>query len=39
LRRCYRFINRHASAAFERKHELRRVVAWHKRAGNDSPLP
>lgn len=39
LRRCYRFINRNASVAFERKRELRRVVAWHKRAGNDSPLP
>ncbi len=39
LRRCYRFISRNRSLAFERKQELRRVVAWHKRAGNDSPLP
>jgi len=39
LRRCYRFINRQAQHVFERKRELRRVVAWHKRSGNDSPLP
>jgi len=39
LRRCYRFINRHAQHVFERKRELRHVAAWHKRSGNDSPLP
>jgi hypothetical protein len=39
LRRCYRFINRSAQSVFERKRELQRVVAWNKRAGNDSPLP
>jgi hypothetical protein len=39
LRRCYRFINRSAQTVFERKQELHRVVAWNKRAGNDSPLP
>lgn len=39
LRRCYRFINRHTQHVFERKSELRRVAAWHKRSGNDSPLP
>ena len=39
LRRCYRFVNRDAPYMFERKAELRRVVAWHKHTGNDSPLP
>jgi hypothetical protein len=39
LRRCYRFINRNSQQVFERHRELRRVVSWHKRAGNDSPLP
>jgi hypothetical protein len=39
LRRCYRFINPNGSTVFERKSELRRIVAWHKHAGNDSPLP
>lgn len=39
LRRCYRFVNRDAPHMFERKTELRRVVPWRKRAGNDSPLP
>lgn len=39
LRRCYRFVNRDAPYMFERKTELRRVVTWRKRAGNDSPLP
>lgn len=39
LRRCYRFVNRDAPYMFERKTELRRVVAWRKRSGNDSPLP
>jgi hypothetical protein len=39
LRRCYRFIHHGGPLAFERKQELRRVEAWHKRVGNDSPLP
>lgn len=39
LRRCYRFINRQAPYLFERKSDLRRVTAWHKHVGNDSPLP
>ena len=39
LRRCYRFINRHAQHVLERKRDLRRLTEWRKRAGNDSPLP
>jgi hypothetical protein len=39
LRRCYRFINRHAQHGLERKRELRHVAEWRKRTGNDSPLP
>jgi hypothetical protein len=39
LRRCYRFVNRDAPYVFERKEDLRRVTAWRKRSGNDSPLP